>query len=506
MDHLLYTKNVSKAYNNIPVVKNLNLYLSKEEFLGVLGKNGSGKSTIVKIISGAIQADSGEIFINGQKVNIRNPIEAKKLGISVVYQELNLFEELSVAENIFLGEYPSLLNSLFNSLGFIDLKDIYKKAKMLCEKYNYEIDVKRKVKHLGMGEKKIVEIIKALSQNANILIMDEPSTALSEKDVQKLFNILRRIKSEGISVIYITHNVDDIYLIADRVVVIDDGEINKNEKVINSQANDLIRSMAGKEIKERYPKLNVKKSSELLRVDKLNREGILTDISFSLYNGEILGLTGLIGSGRSSVARAIFGVDKRNSGDIYIKGKKAGIKSPKDAVMQGISYIPEDRVKSGVISGESIARNITIAHLQGVENEKIRWMVSEAYEKKRVEVYSKRLAIKRNSINQKVEQLSGGNQQKVLIARWLFADANIFLFDEPTKGIDIATKVEVYNIMNELVREEKGILLISSDLSELLGMCDRILVMYKGSIVKEIMRNEASKELILSYASGFMSL
>lgn len=505
MENLLDVRGISKSYNGIEVLKNVDFSLSKGEILAVLGKNGAGKSTLVKVVSGAIQADSGEMFVRGQKVNFRHPLEAIKLGISVIYQELNLFEDLSVAENILFSNYssyPSNLNKILSMLGIIDWKNIHKRAEILCKKYGYKMNLKSKVRHLGMGEKQIVAIIKALSQNADILIMDEPFSALPEYDTCKLFNVMKQIKKMGISMVYVTHNIDEIYKVADRVVVITDGEITRNEPVSNTKADELIQSMAGKDMKDRYPKLDTNKSTELLRVEKINRNGILKDISFSLYRGEILGLTGLVGSGRSSVARAIFGADQIASGDIYVKGKRVRIKSPVDAVKHGISYIPDDRSKSGIIKQASIAKNVTIAHLQGVEQEKIRWMIDKGYENKRVKAYADRLAIKRESISQDVELLSGGNQQKVLIARWLFANTDILLFDEPTKGLDIASKVEIYNIINELTREGKGILFISSDLSEVLGMCDRILVMYGGSIVKQFMRNEASKEAILSYASG----
>lgn len=499
---MLELKNINKSYNNMPALKDINLFLKKGEILSILGKNGAGKSTLIKIISGAVLADSGDIFWEGQKVNIRNPLEAKKLGISVIYQELNLFEELSVAENIFFENHLTLLKKICNSIGIISWKRTFDMSNALCKKYGYKLDIRKKVKKLRMGEKQIVAILRALSQDAKVLIMDEPSTALPENDVETLFNIIRQIKNSGISVIYITHNIEETYRISDRVVVVNDGEIVKNELVKNIYANDLIRSMAGKDMKDRYPKLNTNKSNELLRVEGLNRGEILKDISLSLYRGEILGLTGLLGAGRSSIARALFGADRREKGNIYIKGLIANIKSPKDAVKYGISFIPEDRMGQGILSHRNIAQNITIAHVEGTEFEKMKCVVNNKYEYKIADHYIKRLAIKCNTLKQIVAQLSGGNQQKVLISRWLFANAEILLLDEPTKGLDIASKVEVYNIMNELSREGKGILFISSDLSEILGMCDRILVLHDGSIVKQLMRNEATKERILYYASG----
>ena len=499
---ILEIKNVSKTYNNIPALKEINFKLNKSEILCILGKNGSGKSTLVRIISGATAPDTGELFIQSQRVTNHNPKESKKMGVSTIYQDMCLIESLSVAENIYFENYPSKPNKALKYFGVVSWGQIYKNAYNLCEKYGYKINVKKKVKELGMGEKQIVAILKALSQNAKILILDEPSAALPDNDVEKLFKIIKQVKKDGISTIYITHSIDDIYGVGDRVVVLNDGEITKDELIEKTEVNDLIQSMVGRDMKNRYPKLNTYKGAELLRVEDLCRGDFVKNVSFSLFRGEIVGLTGLLGSGRSSIAKAIFGADVIDSGNIYINGNKVSIKSPIEATRNGISMIAEDRRESGLIPMESIARNITISHLKGIEYERIRWTINKDYERLRAENYAESLAIKRNSIKQKVDFLSGGNQQKTLIARCLFAEANIFLLDEPTKGIDIAAKVEIYNIMNELTREGKGILFISSDMSEILGMSDRILVVNMGGIVKQLMRNEASKERILYYASG----
>lgn len=505
-EHLLELKNVNKAFNNLPILNNISLYLGKGEILSILGQNGAGKSTLIKIISGATPADSGEFFIDGQNVSIRNPIEAKKHGINAIYQELNLFEGLSVAENIFFSTPPTLLNKSISSVGFIDWKRIFEMSEDLCRKYGYSLDIRKKVEKLSMGEKQIVAILKALTQNSRILIMDEPSTALPENEAETLFHIISQIRESGISIIYITHNIEDTYKLSDRVIIMNDGEIVgeilKDELAKSMPANDLIRIMAGKDMKERYPKLNTNKSNELLRVEGFKRGEIFKDISLSLYRGEILGLTGLLGAGRSSIARAIFGADKKEKGEIYVKGLIANITSPKDAVKYGISFIPEDRMGQGALSHGNIANNITIANMEGTEFQNVKLVVNSKYQNLIANHYVKRLAIKCSSLKQTISQLSSGNQQKVMISRWLFANTEILLLDEPTKGLDIASKVEMYNIMNELSREGKGILFISSDLSEILGMCDRILVLYNGSIVKQLMRSEATKERILYYASG----
>ncbi|WHH57270.1 sugar ABC transporter ATP-binding protein [Petroclostridium sp. X23] len=503
MSSYLRLMNICKSYNDIPILKNISLSLEKGEVLGLLGKNGTGKTLLVNIISGAVQRDSGEIFIEDRRVAITNPIEAKKHEISVIHETPNLIESLSVAENIFFGSYPKMRNKVFQRLGRINWREIYHRANLLCEQYDYNIDVKTKVRDIGIGEKHIVEILKAVSQNSKILIMDEPTSGMTENDIVKLFNIIREMRKSGVSIIFTTHNIDDVYRIADRVLIINDGEIVKDELVINTQANDIIRCMAGKDIKNRYPKLISSKSKELLKVEGLtSKDDQLKDISFTLKSGEVLGVTGLMKSGKSSISSALAGEKMIKTGEFFIKGKPVCIKGPIDASNNRISFIPENRMKSAIFPNESIINNITIARLKGVENEILKWVIDEKYEFSRVESYANRLAIKRNSIMQEVKSLSSGNQQKVLFARCVFADADILLLDEPTKSIDIAGKVEVYNIINELTREGKGIILISSDFSEIMGMCDRILIMHDGGFIKQLSREEATKEKILYYACG----
>lgn len=501
-ESLLKLVNINKSYNNIPILKDITLSLNEGEILSLVGENGAGKSTLTKIISGAVLPDSGEIYYQGQKIDISNPKEAKQLGINVIYQDLNLFEGLSVAENIFCSNFPTLFNLSSRSFGYICWKSVYKKSHDLCKKYGYNIDVRKKVQNLSMGERQIVAIMKALSQNTSILIMDEPTAALPKNDVEKIINIVKHIKKLGVSVIYITHNIDEIPRLSDRIVLIKDGEIAKNEIVSKMHTKELIHVIAGKDIRNRYPKLNTNKSGELLRIESFNKGDILKNISLKLYKGEILGLTGLLGAGKSSIARAIFGADKIDTGEIFIKGIPVDIKNPKTAVKYGVSFIPEDIMGQELLSEGSIAQNITIAHVERTKHQIIKPFINKKYENLITNQYIKKLAIKCTTQNQTVSQLSGGNQQKVLISRWLFTNTEILLLDEPTKGLDIASKVEMYNIMNELSAEGKGILFISSDLSEISGMCDRILILYNGSIIKELMRSEATKENILYYMSG----
>ncbi len=495
VEQVLELRNVSKTYNDQVVLHNIHLSLKKGEVLAVLGKNGSGKSTLTKIISGAVSADTGDIFVDGTPVNLVSPADAIKLGIRVIYQELQLFENLSVAENILFGNFPRSKRFM------IDWPMLYERSRELCEKYGYPLNVKKKVKDLGLGDRIFVAMLRALSQNTKILVMDEPTSALTEAEIQLLFRAMGQIKKESISILFITHKIDDIYQIADRVMIVSDGKVSHLDSLHASNRQDIIRSMAGDNMKERYPKLAVKKTEELLRVEGLSRPGAIHNISFQLHRGEIVGIAGLMGSGRTSLAATIFGANGGYSGSIWIKGRPVSIRNPRDAVKHGMAFVPEDR-SLGIIPRFDVVSNTSIAHLKGVEHEKIRWLLDKPYENRRVTAFLKKLAIKSFSYKQDVSHLSGGNQQKLMMARWLLPNSDIFLLDEPTKGIDVTNKVELFNIMNELVRNGKGIVFISSDFSEIIGMCDRILVMHNGSIIKELNRMTATKEQILHYASG----
>lgn len=495
VEQVLELRNVSKTFIDQVVLHNIHLSLKKGEVLAILGKNGSGKSTLTKIISGAILADTGTILVEGRPVHLTSPSDAMKLGIRVIYQELQLFDNLSVAENILFGHFPSA------NAFMIDWPLLYKCAEELCGKYGYPLNVKKKVKELGLGDRIFVAMLRALSQNTKILVMDEPTSALAEPEIKLLFRAMQLIKQEGVPILFITHKIDDIYQIADRVMIVSDGKVSHLESFHSSSRQEIIRSMAGDNMKERYPKLAVKKTEELLRVEGLRRPGAIHNISFHVRRGEIVGIAGLMGSGRTSLATTIFGASGEYRGSIWIKGRPVDLKHPRDAVKHGIAYVPEDR-SQGIIPGMDVVSNTSVAHLKGVEHEKFRWLLDKPYEYRRISALLKKLAIASFSLKQDVSHLSGGNQQKLMMARWLLSNSDIFLLDEPTKGIDVANKVELFNIMNELVRNGKGIVFISSDFSEILGMCDRILVMYNGSIIKELNRMSATKEQILHYASG----
>jgi len=496
MGNILFSSNISKTFNGVEILKDISFELVEGEVYAFLGRNGTGKSTLMKILSGVYEPDSGIIYFNGRKVNIRNPYDAAKMGIYMVHQDVILFETLSIAENIYFNNYPRA------PFGIVDKKRVMLEAQKLCDELEFNIDCQRKVKDLSMGEKQFVALARAVSQKSKVLIMDEPTLALTMEECSKLFKIIRHLKETGISILYVTNNINEIYKIADRVSVLRDGEIVLTQNVADVKANELVYNMVGRDVKKRYPKLPISKGKEIFRVEGISRGNMFHDISFNLRRGEILGITGLIGSGRTAIAKTIFGEFIGYKGDIYLRDTKANIRSPMDAVKQGICYIPEDRMMQGLLQYSSIKENVSIANLGGVENEKVRWMINRKIEKKRVTEYIDRLAVRCLGIDQSVRDLSGGNQQKVLIARWLIANSTVLILDEPTKGLDIVSKVEVYNIMNELAREGKGIIFISSDFSEVIGMCDRILVMASGRISKIFNRDEATKEMILRYASA----
>lgn len=493
METAIRVRNLYKYFNGNTVLKSLDFTLNKEEIHALIGKNGAGKTTFIKIITGIYKPDLGEIYVGRTKVNIKSPYDSLKLGISAVHQELNLFDDLTVAENIYF-------NNLSSKYGMVNQSELYSRAKKLCDSFGINLDIKKKIRNLSMGEKHFVALARVLSQDSKIIIMDEITSALTVEECNILFNIINILKSKGYSILYVTHNISEIYNIVDKVSVLRDGEIVETENINDADTDSLARSMVGKELKKRYPKLPVKKGEKILHVENLTFKNFISDISFSLRKGEILGITGLMGSGRSIVAKTLFGIYKYDKGKIFYNGKEVNLKNQADAVKLGICYIPEDRMKEGILTSSDIKFNISIAHLGAVEREKVRWMVDNNIENERIMQYLLRLGVSFSSIYQPVVELSSGNQQKILIARWLLANSNILIMDEPTKDLDIASKVEVYNIMNELVREGKGIIFVSSDFTELTGMCDRVVVLKNGRISKELKRNDATKEKILKYA------
>jgi ribose transport system ATP-binding protein len=491
---LLEMRHISKQYPGVKALDDVSFSLEHGEVHALLGENGAGKSTLIKILSGVTMADQGEIYIEGRSVVIDSPQKAMDLGISTIYQEFNLVPYLSAAENIFLGREPQGAVP-----GFVDFKTLYREAQQLMNRIRARFDVRTPVNQLSVAQQQMVEIAKALGRKTKILVMDEPTATLTEHEIDALFDLIRQLRSEGISVIYVSHRLEEIFEICDRATVLRDGRYVATKKVAELTREEIIRLMVGRELKEAIPKVAVPIGPSVLRVSHLNRKGVLHDISFEVHRGEIVGLAGLVGAGRTETARAIFGADPIDSGTIEIDGKPVRIRSPRDAIRAGIGLVTEDRKQQGLVLGMAVRSNNTLSNLQALS---AAGFIRLAKERSVAEKYSQELSIKTPTIEQAVKNLSGGNQQKVVLAKWLFAGAKVLILDEPTRGIDVRAKSEIYELMNELASQGVGILMISSELPEILGMSDRILVMHEGRIVGELSREEATQEKIMHLATG----
>lgn len=492
---LVEMRGISKEFPGVLALDNVSFDLHQGEVHVLLGENGAGKSTLIKILSGVYGKDRGTILINGQETEINSPIKAQELGISTIYQEFNLVPHLSIAENIFLGQEK--LKG--NFVKIIDWKNMYREANTLLERLELEVDSRTKVGNLGVAEKQMVEIAKALNVKARILILDEPTAVLTSKEIEKLFSVIRSLKAQGVGIIYISHRLEEIPNIGDRITVLRDGALVDTIDVAQGDMNTLIRMMVGRELKDKFPPRQMNIGEELLRIEGLSRKNVLNDISLTLHKGEILGLAGLVGAGRTELARAIFGADRIDKGRIFVNGQPTHIKSPQEAIAKGICYLPEERKTHGLVLLMSVKENISLASLEKMCSSEL---IRLKHEENVTNDYISKLQIRTPDLNRKVMYLSGGNQQKVVIAKWLCAQSDIFLFDEPTRGIDVGAKCEVYQLMNELVRQGAGIIMISSELPEILGMSDRIFVMRKGTISGVFRREEATQEKILSKAWG----
>ncbi len=490
---LLQMCQIRKTFPGVLALDSVDFELRKGEVHVLLGENGAGKSTLIKILSGACQKDSGQIFLNGREITIRNPRHAQELGIGSIYQELALVPHLSAAENIFLGREP------VRPAGIIDNRKLLKAGQAILDDLGVDIPAHGTVKDFGVAQQQMIEVSKALSLDAGLLIMDEPTSALTEHEIKTLFAVIRRLKSRGVSVIYISHRLEELFEIGDRVTVLRDGRYVGTRTVADVTRSELIRMMVNRELTEQFPKQKAPRGEELLRVENLNRGNVLRDISFSLHAGEVLGIAGLLGSGRTELARAIFGADRIDSGKIYVKGRRRQIQSPRQAIRLGIGLLTEDRKTQGLILGLSVKENICLSSLDYFTRLGI---IDLDREDMAVEPVVRELRIKTPSLEQKAVYLSGGNQQKVVMSKWLLSKADILLFDEPTRGIDVGSKVEIYQWMNRLIGQGAAIIMISSELPEILGMSDRILVMHQGRIATEFPREEATQELILHHALG----
>jgi rhamnose transport system ATP-binding protein len=494
MAAVLRLENVSKSFPGVQALDRVDFEVRAGEVHALLGENGAGKSTLIKIVSGVYQPDAGTILIDGQAVRLATPSDAQRAGIATIYQELLLFPELSVAENIFLGHAPR------TALGTIDWGAMRARARDLLASLEIrDLDVARAVGTLSVGNRQRVEIAKALSQNARILIMDEPTAALSEADVLHLFRIVRLLRERGVGIVYISHRLEEVFELADRVTVLRDGHFVGTRQVAESSPDELITMMVGRTIENLFPKLPAAIGRPVLEARGLNGRPAFHEVSMEVRAGEIVGLAGLVGSGRSELAQAIFGIQPPESGELLLDGRPARIGSPDEARRLGIAYVPEDRGSQGLIRPMRLRENISLAVLRQVARGPF---IERRAESALAERSIRQFNIRASGPEQVVAKLSGGNQQKVVLSKWLASEPRVLIMDEPTRGIDIGAKSEIHRLMSSLAQEGLAILMISSELPEIMGMSDRILVMREGTIVAELARADATQEAI---AAAMMS-
>ncbi|AZO93753.1 sugar ABC transporter ATP-binding protein [Halocella sp. SP3-1] len=501
-DYLVRMKDVSKRFGGVIALENVNFSIKPGEVHVLLGENGAGKSTLMKILSGVYQLSSGELYIKGKETSNLTPKEAQNLGISIIHQELSLINELSVAENIFVGRLPE------TSIGTIDYKKLASETSNVLKRVGLKLDSFEMVETLKISHKQLVEIAKALSLNADVIIMDEPTSSLTFDEVDVLFDIIRILKKEGVGIVYISHKLDEVMEIGDRVTVLKDGKYVGTEKIEDITTNQLITMMVGKSLSTKYSEENKKTINYVsdkvkMEVKDLKRaDKSIKGISFSLYKGEVLGFFGLIGSGRTETVRAIIGADKKETGQVIIDGKEVKIHNPYDGLKMGIGLIPENRTEEGFFDNLTIWQNVSLPNLIKTASWKgIGGLTKSSYERELAENVVNNLNLKCDSIEQSVSELSGGNQQKVVVGKWLEAGVDIYIFDEPTRGIDVGVKQNIYNIINELAKMGKSIILVSSELPELLSICDRIIVFKEGKIAADYDIEEANKENIMYSAT-----
>jgi len=494
---LLEMRGISKRYPGVVALDNVRLDVRAGEVHALMGENGAGKSTLMKILAGAEKGDSGEILMDGRPVHINTPQDAMELGINIIYQEFNLVPHLSAAENIYLGREPAALVP-----GFIDFRKLYGSAQEVMDSLGVSVDVRREVSTLSVAQQQMVEIAKATSRNSRIIAMDEPSATLTDHELKNLFELISGLRDRGVGIIYISHRMEEIFGICDRVTVFRDGQYVSTKDVSDTDRDDVIRMMVGRELKESIPKRPGVPGDPVLEVRGLTRKGAFSDISFNVRAGEIVGLGGLVGAGRTEVARAIFGADPVDAGELRLNGEVVHPRSPRDAIALGIGLVPEDRKTLGLVLSMAVRENTTLANLGSLCR---LGFVDRPREHLVAEEYRDSLRIRTPSVEQEARNLSGGNQQKVVLAKWLFTKSKLLIFDEPTRGIDVGAKTEIYELMNELAANGVAMIMISSELPELLGMSDRILVMHEGRLAGELSREEATQERVMQLATGHFS-
>ena len=486
-DYILSLKNITKEFPGVKALDDVTINVERGTIHGLVGENGAGKSTLIKVLAGIYQPNAGEVILEGEARHFSSPIEARGAGISVVHQEIKLAEPLSVAENMFLG-------NVMMKGGLVDWAGMRRRAREIVDDLGMDIDINAQVSSLTVAKKQVVEIMHAINNNSKVLIMDEPSAVLTDRELEVMFRIVKQLRAKGITIIYISHRLDEVFDLCDNVSVLRDGRHIDTLPISQVTRQGMITMMVGREMGQEYPKEKGVIGETILKVEHLSR-GILKDISFEVKSGEVFGISGLVGAGRTELARAILGIDKPESGEIYVRGKRVKYHTFSDAIRDGLGLIPEDRKLQGLVQIMSVKKNTTLVNMKRV----IRCgVISNKLENELSEEYSKKLRVSTPSMDTEVQYLSGGNQQKVVIAKWLFQESEILFLDEPTRGIDVGAKAEIYRLINQMVKEGKTVIMISSEMPEILGMCDRVMVMHEGHKMGELLAEEATQEKIMA--------
>lgn len=492
----LRVSKIEKSFPGVKALDKIDFSVKKGTVHVLCGENGAGKSTLMKIINGIYQPDCGQIYIDEKPVKIQNPIQARNLGISMIFQEMNYVPEMTVEENIFLGKLP------VNKFGAVDWKEVRRSTSELLKAENLPYSPTTLLKDLTVSDIQMLEIIKAISNKSDIIIMDEPTSAITLKEVERLFVKIRELKARGVSIIYISHKLDEVFQIADEITVFRDGTVVESHPKEELDIETVISLMVGRKLTNTYPKEQVKTGENILEVKNLNSTGVYRNVSFKVKKGEIVGFAGLMGAGRTEVMRSLFGLDPITSGEVVIKSRKVSVKNVRQSIDNGLVMLSEDRRRYGIIPVRSVKENTTLSNLKRVF---YGLHLHKKVENKVVTELFNKLRVKTPGLDTVIASLSGGNQQKVVLAKWMLLNPDILILDEPTRGIDVGAKYEIYKLITELVKEGKVVIMVSSELPELIGMCDRIYVMAKGSITGEIKREDFSQELIMKYATGTLT-
>jgi rhamnose transport system ATP-binding protein len=492
-DPIVELRDVTKSYGAVRALQNGNLALRPGEVRGLIGENGAGKSTLVKVLGGVVRRDSGEMLANGEVVDFHSPHDARDAGMAVIYQEPTLFPDLSIAENVVMGYHP------LGALHRIDRRAMHRQVQGLLDRLGVQLASDRPVRGLSIADQQIVEIAKALSFDARVLIMDEPTAALSGPEVERLFAVVRTLQEQGAAVLFISHRLEEITAICQTVTVMRDGAVVHDAPITEMTPDDMVRRMVGRELGALFPKQDAEIGEPVLSVHRLTREGVFFDISFDVRAGEIVALAGLVGAGRSEVARAIFGIDRADAGHVEMAGVRLPAGRPLAAMHAGVAFVPEDRRMQGLVMDLSIARNATLTRMKALTR---LGLIRAGAENRLTREWAERLRLRFHRLEDPVGFLSGGNQQKVVLAKWLATEPKLLILDEPTRGIDVGTKAEVHRLMSELAGRGLAVLMISSELPEVLGMADRVLVMHEGRLSRELSRAEADEESVIRAATG----